>query len=78
MGSDDILEIKNDYFWSPAQESYYIPRGIAYQIWNPPVGANQSLDQVEYDLNEIKKLHANSIRAEFVWGEVEPQDNVFD
>ena len=38
---------------------------------NPPVGMNQSLAQVEYDLIEFKKMHANSVRAEMVWNVVE-------
>ena len=53
------LEIRNGYFWDPAAGDYFIPRGVAYQVWNPPVGANQSLEQVDYDLTEFKKLRAN-------------------
>jgi hypothetical protein len=34
------------------------------------VGANQSFAQLDYDLTEFKKMYANSVRCEFVWGEV--------
>src|SRR5207247_7205958 len=72
------LEITNGYFWDPIARSYFIPRGIAYQTVNPPVGANQSFAQLDYDLLEFKKIYANSVRCEFVWNQVEPQAGVFD
>src|SRR6266496_4323393 len=72
------LEITNGYFWDPLARSYFIPRGIAYQTWNPPVGADQTFDQLEYDFIEFKKIYANSVRAEFVWNEVEKTQGVFD
>ena len=74
----NCLEIRNGYFWDPAAGDYFIPRGVAYQIWNPPVGANQSLDQVDYDLLEFKKLHANSVRVEMTWGQVEIGPDQYD
>jgi hypothetical protein len=72
------LEIRNGYFWDPVISAYFIPRGIAYQIWNPPVGANQSFAQVEYDLLEFKKMYANSVRCEFVWSQLETSEGVYD
>jgi hypothetical protein len=62
------LEIRQGYFWDPIKQEIFIPRGIAYQLWNPPVGANQSFEQLHYDLVEIKKMYANSVRCELVWG----------
>src|SRR5216117_1657085 len=72
------LEITNGYFWDPIARSYFIPRGIAYQTVNHPVGANQSFAQLDYDLLEFKKMHANSVRCEFVWNQVEPKEDVYD
>src|SRR6266403_226371 len=72
------LEITNRYFWDPVAGRYFIPRGIAYQTWNPPVGADQSFAQLDYDLLEFKKMYANSVRAEFVWNVVENPQGVFN
>lgn len=71
-----VLEMRNGYFWDPVESGYFVPRGIAYQTWNPPVGANQSFEQLDYDLLEFKKMHANSVRCEFVWSQVQtgPQE----
>ncbi|MBI3416112.1 MAG: beta-galactosidase [Verrucomicrobia bacterium] len=73
-----FLQMKNGYFWDPAKGEYFIPRGIAYQVWNPPVGANQSFEQLDYDLLEFKKMYCNSVRCEIVWGEVNTEDGVYD
>ena len=73
-----ILQIKDGYFWDSATANYFIPRGFAYQTFNPPVGANQSLDQIAYDLTEFKKMYANSARVEMVWNQVETSQGVFD
>jgi hypothetical protein len=75
---EGILEIRNGYFWDPVPGDYFIARGFAYQTFNPPVGANQTFEQLEYDLAEFKKMHANSVRAEFVWNTVEIAPSVFD
>src|SRR3989442_10560200 len=72
------LEIRQGYFWDPVKREYFIPRGIAYQLWNPPVGANQSFEQLHYDLVEFKKMYANSVRCELVWSEIETSDGVYD
>jgi hypothetical protein len=76
--SDGILQIRNGYFWDPVVNDYFVPRGIAYQIWNPPVGANQSFDQVDYDLLEFQKMYANSVRCEFVWSQIQTGSNTWD
>lgn len=73
-----ILELKDGYFWDPVTAGYFIPRGFAYQTLNPPVGATQTPEQLEYDLTEFKKTHANSVRAEFVWNTVETAAGVYD
>ena len=72
------LQIRDGYFWDPQEGQYFIARGVAYQTWNPPVFANQSLDQIGYDLREFVKLRANSVRAELVWGELEVEEDVYD
>src|SRR5438128_966705 len=72
------LEIHRGYFWDPVKQEYFIPRGIAYQLWNPPVYANQSFAQLDYDLLEFKKMYANSVRCELVWGEIETADGIYN
>ena len=78
QAAEGFLQIRNGYLWDPFSGDYFIPRGVAYQIWNPPVGANQSLGQVDYDLLEFKKLHANSVRAEMPWGQVQIGPDEYD
>ena len=78
QAAEGFLQIRNGYFWAPLAGDYFIPRGVAYQIRNPPVGANQSLDQVNYDLLEFKKMHANSVRAEMTWGQVQIGPDQYD
>ncbi len=73
-----FIEIRNGYFWDPAASNYWIPRGISYQVWNPPVFATQTFAQVDYDLNEMKKMHVNSLRVEFTWGEVEKTEGLYN
>src|SRR5512140_237484 len=75
-GAAGILQIKNGYFWDPLQQNYFIPRGFGYQTFNPPVGADQSLEQLAYDFTEFKKLYANSSRVEMVWNQVETAHGV--
>jgi len=72
------LELRKGYFWDPQQGDYFLARGMAYQTWNPPVGADQSVDQLRADLVEFKKLHCNSVRCEMVWSQVEPRAGEFD
>src|SRR5215510_15864097 len=73
-----FLRIRNGYFWDPLTADYFIPHGMAYQTFNPPVGANQSSEQLEYDLIEFKKMYCNSVRAEMVWNEIENPQGVLD
>lgn len=73
-----FLQMRNGYFWDPLKAEYFIPRGMAYQTFNPPVGANQTFGQLAYDMREFKRFHANSVRAEMVWNEVERSAGVFD
>lgn len=72
------LQIRDGYFWNPETGNYFLARGPAYQSWNPPVFANQSFDQIAYDLRQFVKMRANSVRAELVWGELEIADGVYD
>src|SRR5262245_32798379 len=78
LAGGGAIEIRDGYFFDPTVGNYFIPRGIAYQTWNPPVGAYQSFEQIEYDLREFKKLGANSVRCEFVWSQVEVADGTYD
>src|SRR6266568_5870461 len=68
--SGGFLQLRNGYFWDPRTADYFIPRGFAYQTWNPPVGADQTFEQLEFDLVEFKKMYVNSVRCEMVWNEV--------
>lgn len=78
LAGNGALEMRHGYFWNPLQGDYFIPRGMAYQTWNPPVGANQTFEQLTYDFTEFKKMHCNSVRCEMVWSEVETNQNQFD
>ena len=78
LANGGFLQIRNGYFWDPSKADYFIPRGMAYQTFNPPVGADQTFEQLEYDLREFKRFHANSVRCEMVWNEVERSAGVFD
>ncbi len=78
LANSGFLQIRNGYFWDPAKAEYFVPRGMAYQTFNPPVGANQTFEQLDYDLRECKKFYANSIRCEMVWNEVERSQGAFD
>jgi len=73
-----VLQIRDGYFWDPVRAGPFVARGFAYQTWNPPVGANQSLPQIDYDLREFRKLRANSVRCEFTWGEMQKGETVYD
>jgi len=71
------LTIRQGYFWDPQRQETFIPHGFAYQVWNPPVFATQTLAEVDYDLEAMQKAHANSLRVELVWESVEPQEGVY-
>ena len=74
----EFLAISNGYFSGRTTGAPFVPRGFAYQVFNPAVYATQSFEQIAYDLTEMKTMRANSLRAEFVWGEVETSEGVFD
>ena len=71
------LTIRQGYFWDTDRQEVFIPHGFAYQVWNPPVFATQTLAEVDYDLEAMQQAHANSLRVELVWESVEPQEGVF-
>ena len=71
------LTIRQGYFWDTDRQETFIPHGFAYQVWNPPVFATQTLAEVDYDLEAMQQAHANSLRVELVWESVEPQEGVF-
>ncbi len=71
------LTIRQGYFWDTDRQETFIPHGFAYQIWNPPVFATQTLAEVDYDLEAMQQAHANSLRVELVWESVEPQEGVY-
>ncbi|OGV43665.1 MAG: hypothetical protein A2X46_08280 [Lentisphaerae bacterium GWF2_57_35] len=75
--SEGYLELHNGYFWDAASGRYFIPHGVAYQCWNPPVYANQTTNQVEYDLREMKRMHVNSLRVEFTWSQIETNEGCY-
>lgn len=77
-GGGNCIEMKNGYFWDPLTTNYWIPHGFAYQTINPGVDANQTVDQLWYDMLEMKKIHANSLRVDFNWGMIETNDNQYD
>jgi hypothetical protein len=72
------LEIRNGYFWDPGEQAFFIPHGFAYQTFNPPVYATQTTNQLAYDLREMAAMHANSLRVEFTWSQVETNENQYD
>jgi len=71
------LTIRQGYFWDTERQETFIPHGFAYQVWNPPVFATQTLAEVDYDLEGMQQAHANSLRVELVWESVEPTEGVF-
>lgn len=71
------LTIRQGYFWDTDRQETFIPHGFAYQVWNPPVFATQTLAEVDYDLEAMQQAHANSLRVELVWESVEPQEGVY-
>ncbi|MFH0879574.1 MAG: beta-galactosidase [Lentisphaerota bacterium] len=72
------MELQNGYFYDAEAGEYFIAHGAAYQVWNPPVFANQTTNQVAYDLGEMKRMHVNSLRVEFTWSQVETHENSYD
>lgn len=73
-----FLQMRDGYFWDPAAGGYFLARGIAYQTFNPEVGATQSPEQIRFDLEEFVRLRANSVRCEFVWSQLQVASNRWD
>ena len=81
LGPDAVqagLQIKDNYFWDADRASFFIPRGFAYQVWNPPVYANQTFAELDRDLTAMQQAGANSLRVEFVWEGIEAKEGVYD
>lgn len=76
-GGGDCLELRDGYFWDPLRGDYFISHGFAYQTFNPPVYATQSSNQLNYDLEEMARMHANSLRVEFTWSQVETNEGQY-
>ncbi|MFH0879889.1 MAG: beta-galactosidase, partial [Lentisphaerota bacterium] len=68
-----FIKMRDGYFYNDATDKPWVPHGIAYQTWNRPLGVWQSKDQVDYDLDEMVKMGANSIRVDFVWQHIEEE-----
>ncbi|HPG00036.1 MAG TPA: beta-galactosidase [Kiritimatiellia bacterium] len=66
-----FIQMKDGYFFDPVTGKPWVPHGIAYQTWNRPLGVWQTKEQVDYDLDEMVKMGANSIRVDFVWQHIE-------
>lgn len=77
-GAGNCIEIRNGYFWDPLTTNYWVPHGFGYQTINGNVFANQSVEQLDYDMLEMRKMHADSLRVDFTWGYIEPTNDVFD
>ena len=79
LGFDAFITIRDGYFYDPATGRPWVPHGVAYQTWNQPLGVMQTYDQIEYDLDEMVKMGANSLRIDMVWKQIEEAgDNQFD
>jgi hypothetical protein len=72
------LAIRDGYFWDPDRAAFFVPRGFAYQVWNPPVYANQTFAELDRDLAAMKEAGANALRVEFVWEGVEGREGLYD
>mmetsp|Transcript_6937 Transcript_6937/g.10924 ORF Transcript_6937/g.10924 Transcript_6937/m.10924 type:complete len:657 (-) Transcript_6937:265-2235(-) len=78
MSHAAFITIKDNYFWDPAAEKYWIPLGMAFQNWNAPLGEWQTEAQIRYDLREMKKNYCDSLRVDFVWKHIEVLDDVYE
>ena len=77
--SPGFVKIRNGYFYDSVTGAPFVPHGIAYQTWNRPLGVWQTPQQIDYDLDEMVKMGANSIRVDFVWKQIEEKgDNQFE
>ena len=66
-----FIKMKDGYFYDSGTGQPWVPHGIAYQTWNRPLGVWQTTNQIDYDLDEMVKMGANSIRVDFVWKHIE-------
>ncbi|MDD2236707.1 MAG: beta-galactosidase, partial [Kiritimatiellae bacterium] len=71
FGMDGFIGITNGYFYDQSTGEPWVPHGIAYQTWNRPLGVWQTHDQIDYDLDEMVKMGANSVRIDMVWKHIE-------
>ena len=55
-----FIQMKDGYFFDPVTGKPWVPHGIAYQTWNRPLGVWQTKEQVDYDLDEMVKMGANT------------------
>lgn len=55
-----------------------IAAGFSYQTWIADLGEWPTYEQLEWDIREMKKMGANSLRVDFVWKHIEEAgDNQF-
>ncbi|MDD4734814.1 MAG: YCF48-related protein [Kiritimatiellae bacterium] len=66
-----FIGITNGYFYDRSTGEPFVPHGIAYQTWNRPLGVWQTFEQIDYDLDEMVKMGANSVRIDMVWQHIE-------
>ena len=77
-GMQAFITMQDGYFFDTASGKPWVPHGIAYQTWNRPLGVWQTFEQIDYDLDEMVKMGANSVRIDIVWQHVEEDaDNDF-
>jgi hypothetical protein len=70
-GMDAFITMQDGYFYDSATEQPWVPHGVAYQTWNRPLGVWQTFEQIDYDLDEMVKMGANSVRIDIVWQHAE-------
>jgi len=79
--AESTVSIRDGYFWDANANSgagdYWLPRGIAYQTWNKPLGQWQSKKELIADLDRIQKLGADALRVDLVWGALEVREGVY-
>ncbi|MBN1268775.1 MAG: beta-galactosidase, partial [Kiritimatiellae bacterium] len=73
-----FIEMRDGYFWNPSASNYWVPHGFAYQTINGNVFANQTVEQLDYDMLEMRKIHADSLRVDFTWGNIETNNDMFN
>ena len=74
-----FIKMTNGYFYDSASGKPWVPHGVAYQTWNRPLGVWQTTNQLCYDLDEMVKMGANSIRIDMVWQHIEERgDNIWN